>query len=135
MISTSPQPNVARVIPDPGSITLQFNCNTKTRDDDIAAAMVIRATAQALLNPDMQKASFLLAYHTAAGDSEQADKADSEFCVNAIRRVLVDRYRVTSERLFQVSYGSSRPLNGRDKSAAENQRLEITRLGDITDEH
>jgi outer membrane protein OmpA-like peptidoglycan-associated protein len=128
---TSPLPTTARVTSDLMSITLQFNCSAQTSDDAISAAPVIRATAQAMLDADMLKAKFLLAYHTAAGTSDQTDKEQSEFCATAIRRVLIDRYHVGPERLFNIGYGSTRPINGQDKRAPENQRLEITNLGEM----
>lgn len=133
LVTTAPPPSMIRDVPGMGSITIPLNCNSQTRDDDIYAAAVIRATAQGMLDPDNLQYRFLLAYHTAAGDSEQADRAGSEFCATAIRRVLILRYHVAPERLFHVGYGSSRPVNEQDKHAPENQRLEITNLGQMAD--
>lgn len=118
-IVAAPPPGAPKV-----SLSLQFG------NGDYGLSMsdkkILDKLARALGNPDLRKASFVLAGHTNATGDKVANRKLSCGRSIAVRDYLISK-RVAAKRLSAYGFGQDQPLGGGDAALAENRRVEIRR--------
>lgn len=81
--------------------------------------------AEALKTPALQAQRFVLAGHTdSEGGKEYNDRLSCERALS-VRRYLVERYRLGSERLIPMGFGFERLKDSANPRAAANRRVEV----------
>jgi outer membrane protein OmpA-like peptidoglycan-associated protein len=72
----------------------------------------------------------MLGGHTDAKGSADYDQALSERRAEAVKRFLIERYRVLAANLLSAGYGNNGIRNTADRYAAENRRVEIVNMAE-----
>jgi len=85
-----------------------------------------RATLAALSgNPRMKSLVLSIAGHTDARGGADYNQSLSERRADAVKRLLVDEFKLPADALVPVGYGKQRLKNVADPFASENRRVEI----------
>jgi outer membrane protein OmpA-like peptidoglycan-associated protein len=111
------------------SIDLEINFSLDSAKLDPSSIDTLQRLGEALKNPDLEKASFLVAGHTDARGPTDHNQALSDLRAKAVKEFLVSKLQVSPERLLAVGYGRDQLKNNDDPLAAENRRVKITNLG------
>lgn len=111
------------------SIDLEVNFSLDSAKLDTGSVDTLQRLGEALKNPDLAKASFLIAGHTDARGTSEHNLALSDLRARAVKEFLVSRLQISPERLLAVGYGRDQLKNNDDPLAAENRRVKITNLG------
>lgn len=111
------------------SIDLEINFSLDSAKLDPSSIDTLQRLGEALKNPDLEKASFLVAGHTDARGTTDHNQALSDLRAKAVKEFLVSKLQVSPDRLLAVGYGRDQLKNNDDPLAAENRRVKITNLG------
>lgn len=79
----------------------------------------------ALTSERLAAASFIVAGHTDAVGSDEANRRLSKRRADAVRNYLVEAYGIDRARLIALGFGETMPRNSEVESAAENRRVEV----------
>lgn len=88
------------------------------------------ALGRALQNAQLKGASFLLAGHTDASGSAKLNQSLSEKRAEAVRKLLIDEFKLTNEQFIAVGYGPERLKDTKNPYAGENRRVQVVNLGE-----
>lgn len=83
---------------------------------------------RALSNPALANQTFVIAGHTDAKGTDAANQKLSERRAEAVKRYLVQQYKLPAANLIAVGYGKSRLKNEADPTGAENRRVQAVNL-------
>jgi outer membrane protein OmpA-like peptidoglycan-associated protein len=84
---------------------------------------------RAVTDPALKAASFLIAGHTDAVGTDEANKALSERRAAAVKDYIVSKYGIDGQRLKTVGYGKTQLLDPGHPSSGVNRRVQITIAG------
>ena len=84
----------------------------------------------AALREQLPEIRLVIAGHTDAIGTDTYNLKLSQRRADAVRHVLIERYRIASERLIAQGYGESQPLaaNENAQTRAQNRRVEFIRI-------
>jgi outer membrane protein OmpA-like peptidoglycan-associated protein len=82
----------------------------------------------ALSNPDLARAHFLIAGHTSASGAPEHNRRLSEARARAVRSYLLEHFKIAPQRIEATGFGSSRPLPNFPPNALQQRRVEISTL-------
>jgi outer membrane protein OmpA-like peptidoglycan-associated protein len=102
-------------------IYFEFDSATLTAD----ALPQLRELGSALSDPRLRGSAISIAGHTDAVGNPGYNLKLSERRATAVKRFLVENYKLSPPTLHAVGYGKERPKNSGDVFAAENRRVEI----------
>jgi outer membrane protein OmpA-like peptidoglycan-associated protein len=112
------------------SIDIEINFDFRSAKIGRTAVVSIDTLGRALTNPDLKGMTFVLAGHTDAKGGANYNQDLSEKRVDAVRRYLVDRFKLPTKDLVAVGYGKTRLKNESDPFGAENRRVQIVNMDD-----
>jgi outer membrane protein OmpA-like peptidoglycan-associated protein len=119
---------LATVAKDKPSIDIEIDFAYNSAQIGSAAAPGVAALGKALSSPQLTRGTFVLAGHTDAKGSDAYNQDLSERRADAVRRYLIDRYKLPAANLIAVGYGETSLKNKDDPLAAENRRVQIVNL-------
>lgn len=107
-------------------IEIRFDFNST----NIAKSAIpsVDALGRALTSADLKGNSFVLAGHTDAVGSDTFNQDLSERRADAVKRYLVDKFKIAPDALVTAGYGESRLKDTRNPNGASNRRVEIVNL-------
>ncbi len=109
-------------------LTIYFDFNSAVISP--RALPTVMALGQALSNGEVRSAKFLLAGHTDAKGNAAYNQALSERRAQAVRRYLVEHFKLPSEKVAAVGFGKQRLKIPKQPFADENRRVQVVNLGD-----
>jgi outer membrane protein OmpA-like peptidoglycan-associated protein len=92
---------------------------------DASARAALAALSEALGKPRMKNPVLSIAGHTDARGEADYNQSLSERRADAVKRLLVEAYKLPADTFVTVGYGKQRLKNVADPFAGENRRVEI----------
>jgi outer membrane protein OmpA-like peptidoglycan-associated protein len=116
---------VAKIAADKPSvdIEIQFDYNS-----DVVSAQgreSVRALGRVLSGEQLKGTVFFLNGHTDGKGGADYNQGLSERRAEAVKRALIEEFRLPADTLIAVGYGKTQPKNNADPLAAENRRVQI----------
>jgi outer membrane protein OmpA-like peptidoglycan-associated protein len=107
-------------------IEIRFDFNS----DKIAKSAIpsVDALGRALTSDGLKGSSFVLAGHTDTVGSDEFNQELSERRADAVKRYLVDKFKMSPDTLVTAGYGESRLKDTKNPAGAANRRVEIVNL-------
>lgn len=90
----------------------------------------VDALGKALTHSSFGGSTFMVAGHTDAKGGDDYNQNLSERRAAAVRRLLIERYKLSESRLLAVGYGEEQLKNSSVPSADENRRVQVVNLGE-----
>ena len=134
-LSVSEREEIATISQAPPSIDLEVSFESRSSKIRIhsQAFQALSVLGQALSDPSLHDAVFIIAGHAAAeGRSEEYSQELSEQRANAVKRFLIENFEFDPSMLVTVGYGDTKPKDPSDPFASENQRVQILNLSGKT---
>jgi outer membrane protein OmpA-like peptidoglycan-associated protein len=100
--------------------------HTETASHKIIGATAQCAVANIRRNP--QRQPYIIEGYTDAKGNKQFNQKLSERRADAVKRFLVAEYRIPSNNLVAVGYGSEHLKNTEDPFSGENRRIRIVNI-------
>jgi outer membrane protein OmpA-like peptidoglycan-associated protein len=88
----------------------------------------VQALGQALTSPDLKGSTFVVAGHTDAAGTDAYNQDLSDRRADAIKRYLVEKYRIASADLVTVGYGKSKLKDPSQPLAEVNRRVQVVNM-------
>lgn len=107
---------------------IQFELNSA--EISPAARPSIDALGTALQNGQLKSSSFLLAGHTDATGAPAYNQTLSERRAEAVRKLLIDEFKLSTGQFIAVGYGPERLKDSKNPNARENRRVQVVNLGE-----
>lgn len=107
-------------------LEILFANDSATLDPSARAALA--ALSEALGKPEMKGLVLLLAGHTDGNGDEDYNRRLSERRADAVKRLLVEEFKLPADTLVAVGFGKQRLKNVTDPLAGENRRVEIVEM-------
>lgn len=107
---------------------IQFEYNSAQLSPD--ALPTIDKLGRALSSSSLSGSVFLLSGHTDGKGGEDYNQGLSERRAEAVRKYLMERFRLKPDNLMTAGYGKKELKNPNDPFAAENRRVEIVNMKD-----
>jgi len=121
----APPPPPPPLAPKPAPVfeNIYFHEN-KTNIDPLAAKALDRDGEMLKENPNIKVE---IGGHTDSLGSEKANQKISEKRAESVKKYLMDKFNISSDRMVVKGYGSSRPIanNSTKEGRAKNRRVEI----------
>lgn len=107
-------------------LTVYFDFNSTKISQQ--AMPTVMALGEALSDPSLKGSRFLLGGHTDGKGSVAYNQTLSERRAQAIRRFLIERFRLPEDRLMAAGFGRQRLKNRANPFADENRRVQVVNL-------
>jgi outer membrane protein OmpA-like peptidoglycan-associated protein len=127
-LSRGERQKLAEIAADKPSIDLEIPFDFNSAQIGPKAMPAIKNLGAALANPQLKGGTFVIAGHTDAKGSDPANQTLSERRAEAVKRYLVENYKIAPENLLSVGYGESRLKNSGNPLADENRRVQATNV-------
>jgi outer membrane protein OmpA-like peptidoglycan-associated protein len=118
-----------QVAVDRPAIDLAFDFHDGDSVETVRTNPEIAALGKALSDPELKKATFMIACHVKVPGSPEHNWELSERCADLVKQVLVEQYGLPPQALVAVGYGETQLKNPADPMAPENQRLHVLNMG------
>jgi outer membrane protein OmpA-like peptidoglycan-associated protein len=112
------------------SIDIEINFDYRSAKISRSAAPAINILGKALSNADLRGTTFVLAGHTDGKGSVPYNQQLSEKRVDAVKRYLVDRFKLSPSALVAVGFGRTKLKNENDPFGPENRRVQVVNMDD-----
>lgn len=127
-LTLSERTKVAEIARTKPAIDLEVNFNFNKDTVNAKAVVPLVQLGVALRDAALKDAIVLLGGHTDAKGSAEYNRGLSERRAAAVKRFLVEKFRLSAENLVSVGYGKEQLKNTSDPYAAENRRVQIVNL-------
>ncbi|MDB5547521.1 MAG: OmpA/MotB [Tardiphaga sp.] len=131
-LSSGERQQIAEIAKDKPNIDLEITFDYNSADISRQAEPAVQALGKALSNPSLRGSTFVVAGHTDGAGGEGYNQDLSERRADAIKRVLVQRYGLTSDDLVTVGYGKSAPKDPSNPMSAANRRVQVVNMQNKT---
>jgi outer membrane protein OmpA-like peptidoglycan-associated protein len=88
----------------------------------------VTALGQALSSADLKGSTFVVAGHTDGKGTDTYNQSLSERRADAVKRYLMEKYRVDESNLVTVGYGKSQLKDSSNPLASENRRVQVINM-------
>lgn len=85
---------------------------------------------KALTSSDLQGAIVMLAGHTDAKGSDPFNQGLSERRAEAVKKYLIERYKIPADHLISAGYGKTKLKDPNDPLGPENRRVQIVNMAE-----
>ena len=92
------------------------------------AAPGVSALGKALSSPQLASGTFVLAGHTDGKGGDPFNQDLSERRADAVKRYLIERYKLPAANLIAVGYGKTMLKNKDNPLASENRRVQVVNM-------
>ena len=110
------------------SIDLEINFEYNSDRISAKAMPQVSALGEALSSADLKGGTFIVAGHTDGKGGETFNQGLSERRADAVKRFLMDKYKIDDGRLVTVGYGKAQLKNSSNPAAAENRRVQVVNV-------
>lgn len=118
----------AAIAEEKSSIDLEINFEFNSATVGPQAVSVLLALGRVLSKDEFRGTVFLINGHTDAKGSAAYNRDLSERRAEAVRRLLVEQFRLPADALIAVGYGKERFKNAANPFAAENRRVQVVNV-------
>lgn len=108
-------------------LTIYFDFNSAEIGPKAVPTLV--ELGRALASDALKGTRFLLAGHTDAKGGDAYNLKLSQRRAEAIKRYLMEQFRVDEQRLLAIGYGKEQPKNAANPLADENRRVQVVNFG------
>jgi outer membrane protein OmpA-like peptidoglycan-associated protein len=120
---------VAELANDRPSIDIEINFDFDSADVGPKALRPLLTLGRALSSDRLKGSVFLINGHTDAKGSDQYNQSLSERRAEAVKRLLVEEFKLPADSLIAVGYGKAQLKNKNDPFAGENRRVQVVNTG------
>lgn len=113
---------------DKPNIDIEINFELNSAKLAPSATTTARTLGEALSSADLKGSTFLVEGHTDAKGSKTLNQTLSERRADAIKRFLVEHYRIPATNLVAVGYGKTKLKNKDNPFGAENRRVRVVNM-------
>jgi outer membrane protein OmpA-like peptidoglycan-associated protein len=121
---------IAMAAAEKRSIDIEINFDFRSARISRATLTSVDTLGRALTNPDLKGMTFVLAGYTDAKGGSTYNQGLSEKRVDAVRRYLIDHFKLPTKDLVAVGYGKTRLKNESDPFGPENRRVQVVNMDD-----
>ncbi len=107
------------------SVDLEINFEYNSDRIATRAMPQVSALGEALSSADLKDSTFIVAGHTDGKGGEAFNQGLSERRADALKRYLMDKYKIDDGKLVTVGYGKAQLKNSSNPTAAENRRVQV----------
>lgn len=119
---------IATVTKDKPSIDIEIDFGYNSAQIGSTATSAVAALGKALSSPQLSNSTFVVSGHTDAKGSDGYNQELSERRAEAVKRYLIERYKLPAANLIAVGYGKTTLKNKDNPLAAENRRVQIVNM-------
>jgi outer membrane protein OmpA-like peptidoglycan-associated protein len=119
---------IATIVRDKPSIDIEINFEFNSAKLAPSAMSTARTLGEALSSADLKDSTFIVEGHTDAKGSKTLNQKLSERRADAIKRFLVEHYRISAANLVAVGYGKTKLKNNDNPFGAENRRVRVVNM-------
>jgi outer membrane protein OmpA-like peptidoglycan-associated protein len=127
-LTTEERDKIATISQKRPSIDLEINFEYNSDRISPKAMPQVSALGQALSSADLKGSTFVVAGHTDGKGGDTYNQGLSERRADAVKRYLMEKYRLTDDNLVTVGYGKSQLKNASNPTAAENRRVQVINM-------
>jgi outer membrane protein OmpA-like peptidoglycan-associated protein len=127
-LTTDERDKVATISKARPSIDLEINFDYNSAKIASTAMPQVTALGQALSSADLKGSTFIVAGHTDGKGNDTYNQGLSERRADAVKRYLMERYRIDESSLVSVGYGKTQLKNSSNPLAGENRRVQVINM-------
>jgi outer membrane protein OmpA-like peptidoglycan-associated protein len=127
-LTSSEREHIADLAKEKPSIDVEISFDYGSSKIGPAAVPALTALGNALSNDDLKGSTFVIAGHTDGVGSEPYNQDLSEQRADAIKRYLIEHFRIPAASLVTVGYGKTKLKNEGNPAASENRRAQIANM-------
>ena len=129
-LSSNEREQIVAIAQDKPKIDIEIRFDFNSANISRSAMGNMEALGKALADPSIKGSTFVLAGHTDAVGGEEVNQDLSERRADAVKRYLIEKYKLAPETIVTAGYGKTRLKNASQPSAAENRRVEVVNVVD-----
>lgn len=119
---------IATISKEKPSIDLEINFEFNSDRISSIAMSQVTALGQALSSADLKGSTFVVAGHTDAKGGDTMNQSLSERRADAVKRFLVEKYKIEDANLVTVGYGKAQLKNQQNPLSGENRRVQVVNM-------
>jgi outer membrane protein OmpA-like peptidoglycan-associated protein len=127
-LTTDERQQIASIAKEKPSIDLEINFDYNSAEISKTAMPGVTALGKALANAELKDTTFVVAGHTDAKGEEVFNQNLSERRADAIKKYLVENYKIPAANLVTVGYGETQLKNKDTPEAGENRRVQVVNM-------
>lgn len=116
---------IANIARDKPAIDLDILFDYDSAEIPPTAVPALAALGTALSRQDLKGSVFLINGHTDAAGRADYNRALSQRRANAVRRMLIEQYKLAPDTLIAAGFGAEQPKNPGNPLSAENRRVQV----------
>jgi outer membrane protein OmpA-like peptidoglycan-associated protein len=124
-LTTEERDKITSIAQKKPSVDLEINFEYNSDRLSAKAVPQVSALGEALSSSDLKGSTFIVAGHTDGKGGDTFNQGLSERRAEALKRYLMDRYKIDDGRLVTVGYGKTQLKNSSNPTAAENRRVQV----------
>src|SRR5262245_27033179 len=119
---------LAAIAKDKPAIDIEIDFAYNSAQIGTAAAPGVSALGKALSSAQLASGTFMLAGHTDGKGGDAFNQDLSERRADAVKRYLMERYKLPGANLITVGYGKTMLKNKDNPLASENRRVQVVNM-------
>lgn len=127
-LTTDERDKITTISQKKPNIDLEINFEYNSAKIASSAMPQVTALGQALSSSDLKGSTFVVAGHTDGKGNDTYNQSLSERRADAVKRYLMDKYKLDESSLVTVGYGKSQLKNSSNPLAAENRRVQVINM-------
>jgi len=127
-LTSSQREQVAAVAKEKPKVDLEIYFDYKSGGISPKAIAGLNSLGNVLSNPDLRGSVFMIAGHTDAKGGDDYNLRLSERRAEAVRRYLIDKFKLPPEALTAVGYGKEHLKDPQHPYAPENRRVQVVNM-------
>ena len=127
-LTTEERDKITTISQKKPSIDLEINFEYNSDRISAKAMPQVSALGEALSSADLKGGTFIVAGHTDGKGGDTFNQGLSERRADALKRYLMDKYKIDDGRLVTVGYGKAQLKNSSNPTAAENRRVQVVNV-------
>ncbi|MCL2714375.1 MAG: OmpA family protein [Alphaproteobacteria bacterium] len=127
-LSLEERETIAGMVQNKPKIDLEINFDYNSANISGRSLRSVQALGRALTNPALQGSVFVVAGHTDAKGGDAYNQDLSERRADAIKRYLVEKYRIAGTDLVTVGYGKSKLKDPAHPLSGANRRVQVINM-------
>ncbi len=127
-LTTDERDKITTISQKKPNIDLEINFEYNSAKIASSAMPQVTALGQALSSSDLKGSTFVVAGHTDGKGNDTYNQSLSERRADAVKRYLMDKYKLDESSLVTVGYGKSQLKDSSNPLAAENRRVQVINM-------
>lgn len=127
-LTTDERDKITTISQKKPNIDLEINFEYNSAKIATSAMPQVTALGQALSSADLKGSTFVVAGHTDGKGNDTYNQSLSERRADAVKRYLMEKYKVEESNLVTVGYGKSQLKDSSNPLASENRRVQVINM-------